>query len=551
MSSYLKESLRQALQSMEKQREADPEAPPGPPAGGGRPASLPPVSLPPATPPPEPADPWAGARAAAVRVGAGSLSRGGGGRTWNDEIEAAYIEDHEELTDPGARAARAAFTPEPRDSYAAEPYPPEPAAHGPVMPDSGRFRPIEPHSLEEAGLETEFVTNLVVKWLLDHPGASGRQCAEALCLYMHSVLDLIKALKERKIVVFRAAITGGDFRCELTEEGRNLAADLRRFSRYVGPAPVPFDQYLLSIHEQSISRETPTMGDLRLAFQDLLVPERMLQQLGPALTSGKGLFLFGPPGNGKTSLAERITRAFGTAVYLPHAVLIEGHIVKVFDPMVHEALEEDPRTQQRTDPRWVRCRRPTVVAGGELTLDSLEIDHDEATGIAEAPIQVKAACGTLAIDDFGRQRIDPATLLNRWIVPLENRVDYLRLPDGRKVRVPFDPLLIFSTNLDPKDLCDEAFLRRIPYKINVDDPDEDAFRDLLVRTAEDLGFEPDEEVFDYLVFNYYKNTGRPFRFCHPRDLLLQIQNQCVFRQTPLRLSAEGIDEAALCYFTLL
>ena len=184
-------------------------------------------------------------------------------------------------------------------------------------------------------------------------------------------------------------------------------------------------------------------------------------------------------------------------------------------------------------------------------MDSLEIDFDSRTGVCEAPIQMKANCGTLVIDDFGRQRVDPATLLNRWIVPLEQRVDYLRLPDGRKVQVPFDPLLVFSTNLDPKDLCDEAFLRRIPYKVEVVDPSEEDFRALLHHQCDLLGFDPDDDVFDYLIAEHYPGRDRPFRNCHPRDLILQVQNQCLFREVPLKLTRRAFDEAASLYFTLL
>ncbi|MCP4919931.1 MAG: AAA family ATPase [Proteobacteria bacterium] len=423
-----------------------------------------------------------------------------------------------------------------------------------VAPPPTRFQPLEPKSLEDAGLESLFVEGLVLKYLHGQPGSTGRAIALALALNRRPVGDVLAALKKLKLVEIRSGTATGDFKYALTADGRARVVDLLRHSRYVGPAPVPFEQYLVSVREQSIANEAPKMDDLKRAFQDLLVPERLLQQLGPAMTSGRGLFLFGFPGNGKTSLAERMTRAFGTSVYPPYAILIEGTLIKVFDPMVHEPLETARTTlssRERTDPRWVKCRRPTVVAGGELTMDSLEIDFDARTGICEAPLQMKANCGTFVVDDFGRQRMDPATLLNRWIVPLEQRIDYLRMPDGRKVQVPFDPLLVFSTNLDPKDLCDEAFLRRIPYKINVDDPNEREFRTLLHIQAELLGFEPDSAAFDYLIERHYKRTERPFRNCHPRDLVLQVKHQCTFREMPLRLSRAGFDEAAHLYFTLL
>ena len=424
-----------------------------------------------------------------------------------------------------------------------------------VAPPPTRFQPLQPTTLEQAGLEVGFVEGLVLKFLLGQPGATGRQVALAIALHPKPVLDVLTQLKTLKQVEIKSGTATGDFRYDLTSLGRSRVGDLLQHNRYVGPAPVTFEQYLTSVREQSIANESPKKEDLERAFQDLLVTEKLLQQLGPAMASGKGLFLFGFPGNGKTSLAERMTRAFGTSVYLPHAVLIEGTLIKIFDPMVHESLEGGSRntlsSRERQDPRWVKCRRPTVVAGGELTMDSLEIDFNARTGICEAPLQMKANCGTLVIDDFGRQRMDPATLLNRWIVPLEQRVDYMRMPDGRKVQVPFDPLLVFSTNLDPKDLCDEAFLRRIPYKVNVEDPNERDFRTLLHIQAVSLGFEADDACFGYLIERHYRRAGRPFRNCHPRDLLLQIKYQCTFREKALVLSKAGFDEAADLYFTLL
>ena len=538
MPSPLSESLRRALQSLNQPQRSDSD-----------PAKLSATDL---------------GQGADYIVGIGSAGGASGGA--EDDIttlrEGSYEEQGEDSDDEPtdtdvaldlapARPLASRFMDTPRA------FEPQRVAEAPrpmiSLPVSGRFRPPEPKTLEEAGLEPEFVQGLMVKYLLDHPGASGRTIAGALELHHPALAESFQELKDRKLVVHKGSAGVGDFRYDLSEEGRRMAQDLRKVSRYVGPAPVTFEQYKLSVHEQSISREVPRLSDLRRAFADLLVSDTMLHQLGPAITSGKGMFLFGPPGNGKTSLAERITRAFGTAVYLPHAILIEGMIVKVFDPMVHERIEEDEgrAAKDRADGRWVKCRRPTVVVGGELTMDSLEMDYNENTGICEAPIQVKANCGTLVIDDFGRQRIDPATLLNRWIVPLESRFDFQRMPDGRKIRIAFDPLLIFSTNLDPKDLCDEAFLRRIPYKVSVEDPDEGAFRALLHHQSSHMGMEPDEEVFDHLIYTYYHQTGRAFRYCHPRDLLLQVQNQCIFRETPLRLTHEAIDEAALLYFTLL
>ena len=529
MASYLKESLRQALKDVQK-REG--ERPPGR-APGGAPASpaatapirgvqarLPPTPRPlePPKPPPAPslesdADEPTPARATVAQVSMNASPNAGA------------------ITRMAMAFDRPVIT----------------------APPPTRFRPLEPRTLEAAGLEEGYVEGLILKYLVNNPTSTTRQIANDLALFHRAVSDVLDELKRTKQVEIKRSTATGDFQWELTSKGRNTVVDLNTHSRYVGPAPVPLEQYLLAVREQSIANETPRMADLKRAFQDLLVPEELLQQLGPAMTSGKGLFLFGFPGNGKTSLAERMTRAFGTSVYLPHAVLIHGTLVKVFDPMVHEPLEEDAvlSSRERPDRRWVKCRRPTVVAGGELTMSSLEIEFDERTGICEAPLQLKANCGTLVIDDFGRQRVDPATLLNRWIVPLEQRVDYLRLPDGRKVQVPFDPLLVFSTNLDPKDLCDEAFLRRIPYKVCVEDPSELNFRTLLHIQAELMGFEPLEEIFDELIERHYRQPGRSFRNCHPRDLLLQIQNQCVFREKPLVLTREGFDEAVDLYFTLL
>src|SRR5205085_4356176 len=279
-------------------------------------------------------------------------------------------------------------------------------------------------------------------------------------------------------------------------------------------APVPFDDYVESIHAQTIAHEHPKEADLRRAFSDLLISEEMFRMLGPAINSGRGMFLYGYPGNGKTSIAERITRCFGSTVWIPRVINAEGQIIKLFDPANHEPVH--PRRGgilrgDDQDDRWIEIRRPTLIAGGELVMENLEIHYDPATKISESPLQMKSNNGTFLIDDFGRQRMAPLELLNRWIVPLEKRYDFLTLANGKKIRVPFDQLILFSTNLEPKQLVDEAFLRRIPYKINATDPTEHMFRQMLDIFAPKLSFPGvDKAAVDYLIERHYRRINRPF-----------------------------------------
>ncbi len=424
------------------------------------------------------------------------------------------------------------------------------AERAPEPEPADPFEPEEPRSLEETGLTRTFVEHLVLKHLLDFPGHGSADVAEAVCLNPAIVRDLLADLKRRLLVQHVPGPSSAEFYFDLTAEGRRMAWELREKHPYVGPAPVPLEDYRDAMWLQSIQRETPDLEDLQRAFADLVLEPGLLERLGPAMTSGRGLFLFGHPGNGKTSIALRMGRAYRGAVHVPHALLVEGQVVQVYDPQVHEALPRR-RGGPRPDRRWVRCRRPTVIAAGELTMDSLELALLGPNGPCEAPLQLKANGGLLVIDDFGRQRVPPAVLLNRWILPLENRVDYLRLPGGRKVQVPFDPLLVFSTNLDPKDLVDEAFLRRIPYKIPVIDPTRAMFRELYEREVEAMGFSEEPGVYEHLVRTCYDEPGRPMRACHVRDLLVQVRNQCLFRRAALVLTPEAVDAAAQAYFTLL
>ena len=417
------------------------------------------------------------------------------------------------------------------------------------------FRPKIAHDFAEAGLNPAQVEALVLKFLLGIGTASGRRVADEMGLTFGAFPEFLRQLKNQQIVAYTNAATANDYYYSLTDTGRARARAYFEECAYVGTAPVPFDDYVRAVAAQTIATESPKEEDLRRAFSDLLVSEEMFHLLGPAINSGRGMFLYGYPGNGKTSIAERITRCFGSTVWIPRVIDAEGQIIKLFDPAVHEAVGESRSGLLREmdhDQRWVEIRRPTIVAGGELTMENLEIHFDPTTKISEAPLQMKANNGTFLIDDFGRQRMPPLELLNRWIVPLEKRYDFLRLASGKTIRVPFDQLILFSTNLEPKQLVDEAFLRRIPYKINAADPTEAMFRRMFEIFAPKLGFvEVDPGAVDHLIEHHYRRVNRPFRCCQPRDLLLQVRNYCAYRDLPLVLTAESFDFAVANYFTVM
>jgi len=418
------------------------------------------------------------------------------------------------------------------------------------------FLPREPTSLADASLTEPEVEGLILKYLLNIGAATGRRIADQVQLPFKVIDNLLRTMKTDQLVFYRNTTSMNDYEYAITEFGRERARRLYEQCTYFGAAPVSLTDYIAGVEAQSITRQRPTVDDLRRAFSDLLLNQRMFNRLGPAVNSGRGLFLFGAPGNGKTSIAERITQAFGAAIWIPRAVGIDGEIIRVFDPEHHEPLPltksaEGLLDTNHPDRRWVRVRRPTIVAGGELTMQNLEVSVNRATRISEAPLQMKSNCGTLVIDDFGRQRIQIDELLNRWIVPLEKRYDLLNLASGKKIQVPFDQLIIFSTNLEPRDLVDEAFLRRIPYKIEVTDPNEEEFRDLFQMVSSKLGFVYRQEAVDYLIDTHFKQAGRSFRCCHPRDLLLQVQNFCRFQNIEPEMTKAYFDYAVENYFAVM
>ena len=427
----------------------------------------------------------------------------------------------------------------------------EPAARPQADDDS--FRPAPVEELEDTGLPESLVTALLFKHLLQVGEATGRGAAAALCLPSRPVIELLSHMKSQRLVVYKDAGAMGDFIYVLTEEGRDIAKRYMRESSYVGAAPVPLGDYVRSVAAQTIEDEKPQLAHLQAAFSDLLINDEMFQRLGPAICSARGMLLFGDPGNGKSSIAERITKCFGSTILIPKAIYADGVIINFYDPGTHQAVEEKRSSApaKDADTRWIRIKRPTILVGGELTMDALELRFNPLSKITEPSLQLKSNCGTLVIDDFGRQRVNPDELLNRWIVPLEKRLDYLTLHTGKKIVVPFDQLVIFATNLEPRDLVDEAFLRRIPYKIDVKDPSEQEFRELMRIMSQVLQVAPNEEAVDYLIEKWYQAAERPLRFCHPRDLLLQIRNRAFYLGVAPKMTEELFDSACDCYFAML
>jgi len=418
-----------------------------------------------------------------------------------------------------------------------------------------RFVPLAPASLAETYLAPTQVEGLILKCVLNAVEITGRTIADRICLPFALIEPLLKNLKNNCLLLHKEIAQLGDFTYQVSERGRELARQLMQHSSYVGSAPVSLVEYTTSVKAQSISNQTPTMQNLQEAFADLRVNTRLLHLLGPALHSGRGIFLFGAPGNGKTSIAERITRAYGQSIWIPRTLGVNDALIRLYDPAVHEELpvrRNDSLLIDGTyDRRWVRIRRPTIVVGGELTMENLEVHENSALGMSEAPLQLKSNGGALVIDDLGRQRMRIDELLNRLIIPLEKRVDFLNLSNGSKIQVPFDQLSVFSTNFEPKDLVDEAFLRRIPYKIDVLDPSEEDYLALLEQTAANLGLQHDGAAFEYLIETHYKASGRPFRCCQPRDLLMQVRNHCSFHGVPFEVTPQKLDFAVESYFAVL
>jgi predicted ATPase with chaperone activity len=417
----------------------------------------------------------------------------------------------------------------------------------------GPWFPAEPTTLEEIGLSRGDLEGLILKQLLVSAPATGRKISDQVRLPFSVVQEVLRGLKQQLLVAYKGAAAVGDYDYELTDTGLQKARWHAERCTYCGSAPVTLKDYCQSVAAQSVHRCKPKMPELARALADLSLAPEILSQIGQAVHGGRGLFIHGAPGNGKTSIAERLVRALDPYVWIPRTINLGGEIIRLFDPSNHEEVPVETANSLlksgKLDRRYVRIKRPSIVVGGELTFAQLDLTPNPTSGIIEAPVQLKANLGALVVDDFGRQRISTSELLNRWIVPLEKRHDYLLLPSGRQIQVPFDELLIFSTNLDPRSLVDEAFLRRIPYKIQVQDPQPAEFRELIKRCCGQMAILYRDEAVDHLLAHYFAN--RPLRYCHPRDLCLQVKTFCEFHDEPGELTPRTLDAAAKNYFGML
>ena len=415
--------------------------------------------------------------------------------------------------------------------------------------------PPMPATLEATGLAPDRVEQLLTKTLYVGE-ATGHVLADRLRLPYGAIEALIERLRAERLAEVRGAFGTGSasYRYALTDLGRDRARQYLDDNAYIGPAPVPLAAYVDYMHALSSVRGYIDQERLRHGFTNLIVSERLLDQLGPAVNANKALFLYGPPGNGKTVLAEGMGRAAGGDMFIPHALDVDGNVITMYDPANHESLEaDDPDplsiiASAPRDRRWVRIRRPVLMVGGELTLDMLDLTFNPIAKFYEAPLQLKANGGVFLVDDFGRQRMRPQELLNRWIVPLESRIDYLTLHTGKKFQVPFDVFVVFATNLDPNDLADEAFLRRIPYKIPIEDPSIDEFTRIFELNCRRRQLKFHQVMVAYLQRRHYLPLGRPLRSCHPRDLLDQVTALCRYKGIQPTITRELLDAACAAYF---
>jgi len=415
--------------------------------------------------------------------------------------------------------------------------------------------PTEPADIAATGIEENELMGLMLKLIYTDRLINVRQYVDAIKLPFQIVLDLVRMAVDRQLLHTLGSRNSDsllDMAYAFTDEGRRFTIDALQRMRYAGPAPVTLEEFNDQVNLQKLTNELVTMDRIKKAIGELTFDQTIFEQSGPALNSGRAMLLYGPPGNGKTSVAMRFASVFHDVIYMPHAVTVEGQIIRIHDPSIHIALnhtqvsEDDGLSfirREDYDARWVPCQLPFVITGGELTLEMLDLRYDEAGHFYEAPLHMKALGGCFLIDDFGRQLVSPTNLLNRWIVPLESRLDYLKLHTGKSFSIPFEELVIFSTNLEPEDLMDPAFLRRLPYKIEIGAPSLELYRRIFEKECEKQGLTLSVEVFDSIVYKIKGEKGIEFAAYQPRFIIDQVVATCRFMSETPHFDARYIDYA--------
>ena len=416
--------------------------------------------------------------------------------------------------------------------------------------------PAVPETVEETGLSPSILEQIILKILYFRGEMVGKDLALALGLKFSVIEQIVDALKWQHLVAVKKSLGMGSISAifVLSEAGRNIARDYLTTNQYCGTAPVPLKQYQEIAKRQRMPKNWITTEKLRDVYKNLVVSPEVIAKIGPAVNSGKSFLVYGQPGNGKTALAECLGQITSAPIFIPHAIECQGNIIQLYDPIYHHRIAEEESSVfmssgPKYDERWFRSPRPFITSGGELTLDMLDLSFNETSKVYEAPFQLKANNGIYLIDDFGRQRATPAEVLNRWIVPMERSVDFLSFRTGGKMLIPFEAFLIFSTNLKPDQLGDEAFLRRIQYKMLVRSPDVGEFKEIFTRFCNGKQLPFKENLIHYLIEQQYKPAGRPYRRCQPRDILTHAIDLINFEHRPWELTEDVLKHSFASCFT--